>query len=100
MAQTQILAPQTAAQAAQLQISTQSGSVAVSADKLAGAETCPLYMMAGNTWIPVTDLDGKAQALTATVPAIVLAGGPVYGVTKSATAAACGIYVDHLARVY
>lgn len=72
----------------------------LSADNLAGAEECDIYYRANNTWVVVADLTGTAVKLTASLPAIRLAGGPLYGVLKDATAGACGVYWEPGTRSY
>lgn len=64
-------------------------SLAVAAFGLAGAETVGVKVLdeVNSTWGDVYE-DGAVLQLTATKPQVVLAGGPVYGFTKSATAAA------------
>lgn len=64
-------------------------SLAVAAFGLAGNETVGVKVLdeANGTWSDVYE-DGVVLELTETKPQVVLAGGPVYGFTKSATAAA------------
>ena len=98
MAQITLLAPQTGAQTGKLAIAAHSADIAISADVLASAEECDIYVMAGNTWTIAVDAFGAAAKLTATKPMAILRGGPTYGVTKDATAGACGVYCDFLSR--
>jgi hypothetical protein len=58
---------------------------------LAGAEVATLYVSAGGVWVPLTDRAGAAVTLTLAAPSVALEGGPVYGVTKSATAGLAGV---------
>lgn len=81
--------------------SMQSASIFLSADNLAGAEECDIYYRSGDTWVVVADpATGNAVKLTASVPAIRLAGGPLYGVLKDATAGSCGVYWEPASRDY
>jgi hypothetical protein len=73
----------------------------LSADLLAGAEEVDIYYRANNTWVVVADpATGNAVKLTASIPVVRLAGGPLYGVLKDATAGACGVYWEPGTRVY
>lgn len=67
--------------------------IQVSADNLAGAEEVQIFKEVGETWVAVSDLDGNQVTLSATVTAVGLMGGCVYGFTKDATAGACSVYV-------
>lgn len=58
---------------------------------LAGAEVATLFVSAGGVWVPLTDRAGAAVTLTLTAPSVCLEGGPVYGVTKSATVGLSGV---------
>lgn len=81
--------------------SMQTSSIFLSADNLAGAEECDIYYRAGNTWVVVADpATGNAVKLTASIPAVRLAGGPLYGVLKAATAGACAVYWEPASRDY
>ena len=72
---------------------TDSGSIVVSADTLAGGETVGLFVVAGATNVVVADLQGNPIILTPILPAVCLEGGASYVFVKSATAALCGVYV-------
>ena len=63
-------------------------SAIVGADNLAGAETVT-FKIAGKG---ITDLTGTAKQLTAAIPSMVIEGGVVYQVDKTATAGACEVY--------
>jgi hypothetical protein len=87
--------PQTAAVATKQQIPTNGyASCVLSADLLAGSETVGVFIMAGNTWLPVLNSSGAAVTLTTAVPVVELTAGPMYGVTKDATVGNCGVYAD------
>jgi hypothetical protein len=58
---------------------------------LAAAETVTIWVMAGGIWVPLADRAAVATVLTATAPQVTLEGGPLYGFTKSATAALAGV---------
>lgn len=89
-----IIAPQTGAVATQVPRETINYAyVVIGADNLATTETVPLWILIGNTYKRVTDSTGANVALTSTVSAVVLDGGPVYAVTKDATAGSCGVYL-------
>lgn len=76
-------------------------SIFLSADNLAGVEEVDIYYRANNAWVVVADPStGNAVKLTASIPVVRLAGGPLYGVLKDATAGACGVYWEPGARVY
>lgn len=93
MAFTPIVAVATGAQAtAQPFDATNYGQVVIAADKLATTETCTLFVSVNGTFVPMVNVLGLAGSLTATIPSIVLPGGVVYGATKQATAAACGVF--------
>jgi len=72
--------------------------VNVCADALATTETVAVYILCGETMKALTDLTGTAIQLTATIPAVQLAGGSIYGFLKSTTAGACGVYWSPAAR--
>lgn len=81
--------------------SMQSASIFLSADNLAGAEECDIYYRSGNTWVVVADpATGNAVKLTASIPVVRLAGGPLYGVLKDATVGSCGVYWEPASRDY
>lgn len=93
MAFATIVTPATGAQAtAQPFDATAYSQVIIAADKLATTETCTIFVQVNGTFVPMVNSAGTASSLTATVPSIVLPGGVVYGVTKQATAAACGAF--------
>lgn len=70
-------------------------TIVVSADNLAGAETVNILMISGRTTLQVLMSDNITPAtLTAVLQGLVLKGGPTYLFDKSATAGACGVYVD------
>lgn len=82
----------TAAQATQQPVESSSYvTVMLVAFGLAGAESCTVYVSAGGVWVPLTDRAGVAVTLTVAAPSVALEGGPVYGVTKSATVGAAGV---------
>jgi hypothetical protein len=97
-----LITPQTAAVVSQAQVqSMQTSSIFLSADNLGAGEECDIYYRAGNTWVVVADpATGNAVKLTAGVPAIRLAGGPLYGVIKDATVGLCGVYWEPASRDY
>ena len=68
-------------------------SITVAADGLAAAEEADLFIKVGTGWEVLADSAGTARKLTATITQLTLEGGPTYGVTKDATAGACGIFV-------
>ena len=96
MSQSTLISPTTAAVTTKAQIVAprRPAPIVVSADNLATGESCSLYMLAGATWVVVADLSGSPVVLTPNIPTVSLAPGPVYGVTKTATAGACGVFVD------
>lgn len=102
MATQTLIVPTTGAVVSQAQIqSMNTASVFVSADALAGAEKCDIFIRSGNTWVIVADpVTGNAIKLTAGVPAVRLAGGPLYGILKDATAGSCGVYWEPASRDY
>jgi len=67
----------------------------VSADHLAGGETVNIQIRVGTTLVQVLMPDMVTPAtLTATLLGLALLGGPTYVFSKSATASACGVYID------
>ena len=66
-------------------------SIVLSADNLAGAEVVNIYIHGSKA---VTDSSGTVKTLTASIPAIELAGGVVYTVSKPVTAGACTIWMS------
>lgn len=75
-------------------------AVTIGADNLVGAETVVIYVRIGETWKAVTDFAGTPVILNSTISAVVLEGGPEYGVTKSATAGACAVLAIASTRNY
>jgi len=78
-------------------------SITVCADALAAAETVGIYILCGNTFNAMTDSAGNVQQLVGgaagtAIPALQLVGGNVYGFSKTATAAATGVYVNIIGR--
>jgi hypothetical protein len=93
MAFAPIVTPATAAQATPQPFDASLYSqVILAADVLAGAETCTVWVKVNGTFVPMSNSAGTAASLTATVPAIVLPGGVIYGVTKAATVGTCGVF--------
>lgn len=70
--------------------------ITVSADALGGVgETVDISMLSGGVPVVVADpATGTAIQLTSTLPAVQLAGGVVYQLTKSATSENCALYMD------
>ena len=70
--------------------------VTVSADALGGVgEMVDISMLSGGVPVVVADpATGTAIQLTSTLPAVQLAGGVVYQLTKSATSENCALYMD------
>ena len=66
-------------------------AVTLVADNLATTEEVDIYVAAGNSVKVAADSAGTAYKLTATAPQITLEGGPVYTVSKDATASACSV---------
>lgn len=66
--------------------------VLLAADGLATTETAGLFVRVVDAYVPVVDATGTAVTLTADVGYVQVPGGPVYGVTKDATVAECGVY--------
>lgn len=97
-----LISPTADAVVSQAQIQSMSAaSVFVSADNLAGAEECDIFIRSGNTWVVVADpATGNAVKLTAGIPAVRLAGGPLYGILKDATVGSCGVYWEPASRDY
>jgi hypothetical protein len=78
-------------------------SITVCADALDTAETVGIYILCGNTFNAMTDSAGNVQKLVGggagtAIPALQLVGGNVYGFSKTATAAVCGVYVNIIGR--
>ncbi len=74
----------------------QGQEMTVSADVLAGAETCSVYYRANSdaSWAAAGDASAAAAiTLTATVPQVALTGIGEYYIAKSATASSCGVYI-------
>ena len=67
-------------------------TVLIAADVLAGAETATIFVKVNGAYVPMANSAGTAAGLTATVAGVTLPGGVVYGVTKAATAGACGVF--------
>src|ERR1700679_2355265 len=70
-------------------------SLVVSADNLGSGETVNILMVAGSTNLQVLFPDGTVATLTPTIQGCALSGGPSYVFVKSATAGACGVYIDY-----
>lgn len=66
--------------------------VIIAADNLAGIETAAIFLKVNGSYVPMVNVLGTAAGLTVALPAIVLPGGCVYGVTKVLTAGACGVF--------
>lgn len=66
--------------------------VIIAADALATTETATIFVKVNGAYAPMANPAGTAAGLTATVAGITLPGGVVYGVTKQATAGACGVF--------
>lgn len=89
------ISPTTAAVTAKAPFNTRGcTAVTVSADNLAGAEEVSIFIYTNGGWEVMTDTAGAAVKLTATVPLKVLEGGPRYGVTKTSTVGACGVFIE------
>ncbi len=68
--------------------------VTVSADAI-GVASVAIHMLSGGVAVVVADpVTGTAMTLSATTPAVQLAGGVVYQLTKSITVANCGLFMD------
>lgn len=94
MAFNRVITPTTAAVATQVDFDASTyRSVVVAADVLAGAEVATIYAKVNGSYIPMVNSLGAAAGLTALLPAITLPGGFTYGVTKGATAGACGVFI-------
>lgn len=78
---------------------TMFGTVIIAADTLATTETSTIFVKVNGKYVPMVNAGGTAGSLTATVPAIVLPGGVVYGITKQATAGACGVFGAGIPRL-
>jgi hypothetical protein len=69
--------------------------VTISADGLGVGETVDVKMVSNGTPVVVADpATGTAIQLTPALPAVQLAGGVVYQLTKSITVANCGLFMD------
>ena len=100
MAFSTIIAPQTAAVASQVDYdATVFGTVIIAADTLVSAEVATVFVKANGKYVPIANAAGTAAGLTATVGAIVLPGGVVYGITKGLTAGACGVFGAGIPRL-
>lgn len=94
------LTPQTGAAATQIPVDAGGyAGVLLSADNLATTETVTVYQAltppgGTTTYTPAVNANGAAAVLTASLPSVALPGGLVYAFTKSATAAACGVYLS------
>lgn len=92
-----LLAPTIDAAADVLADATRYQFVTISADALAAAETAEVVdieVVSGSTPVVVADpATGTARQLTVDVPALQLAGGVVYRLSKNATQGACGLYM-------
>jgi hypothetical protein len=82
-----LIGPQTAA-GVELLNTDPYHSVVLHAEGLAGAEEVDIEIMGGAAAIPYT-VGGVAVTLTATAPNATLPTGPVYQISKDATAGAC-----------
>lgn len=91
---TEIIKPTTAAVAESDPFFIDARAGTLSADGLATTETVGIQYSAngGVTWTNLFD-EGAAVALTATRPQVTLLGVGKYRCVKSATAAACGVYI-------
>jgi hypothetical protein len=69
----------------------------VSADHLAGSENVNIFIRSGLvlTQVLMPDMTTPAK-LTSSLLGLALLGGPTYVFVKSATASACGVYIDPL----
>jgi hypothetical protein len=73
--------------------------IVVTSDALGVGETINIQVVAGNTPQQVLLMDGTSVAtLTSALQGVVLQGGPSYIFVKSATASACGLYIDCLLK--
>jgi len=91
----ELIPQQTAAEATQkpYKITADRVPTTILADNLAGAEEVDFYFSidGGTTW-KVLQVDGSPVVLTATDNAKTFFGPMLIGVTKDATAGACGVY--------
>jgi hypothetical protein len=89
-----IIVPVTAAVTTHADLTTKwYKAVVVAADRLAGAEEVDIYTKTNGRYVPFVMPDGTTPAkLTATAPSLELAGGPIYGFQKDATAQTCGVF--------
>jgi len=100
MAFAQIIPPGTGAVATKADYdATVFGTVILVADALATTETATVFVKVNGSYVPMVNPGGTAVSLTATVPAVVLPGGVTYGVTKAATASACGVFGAGIPRL-
>ena len=106
MATITLLVPQTGALVTQTPFDTAAyAAVTLSADNLATTETVTVLQAitspsGGTLYSPAVNSNGAAASLTAAIPACNLPGGLVYAFTKSATAAACGVYLTPGGRTW
>lgn len=102
MAQVTVIAATTSAVVTQVPVqSDKFPHITLSASNLAGAEEVDIYVRSDTAWVVVADpATGNAVKLTATIPAVSLRGGPLYGVLKDATAGSCSVNVDYGTRTY
>lgn len=93
MAFNQVIAPTTAAVATKTDFDASTyQTVIIAADALAGIEVATIFAKVNGSYIPMVNALGAAAGLTLALPAITLPGGFTYGVTKGATAGACGVF--------
>jgi hypothetical protein len=93
MAFAQIIPPGTGAVTTKADFdATNYSQVIIAADALATTETCTLFVKVNGAYVPMPNILNTAGGLTAAVPAVVVPGGVVYGLTKQATAGACGVF--------
>lgn len=93
MAFATIIAPTTGAVSTKADFdATNYFQIMIAADALATTETATIFAKVNGAYVPVPNILNTAAGLTATVPAVVLPGGIIYGVTKQATAGACGVF--------
>ena len=94
-----LLVPQTAAVTTAIPFDSAAYPyLTLSADNLGPAETVTVFQAitspSGGTLLsPAINTNGAPAALTSTLPAVNLNGGAPFAFTKSATAAACGVYM-------
>lgn len=89
----EIIPAQTDAVTVQARIRVTEVPATIIADNLAGAEECDLYFSVddGANWVTLQE-DGSPTKLTAVNNAIAVYSPMLIGVTKDATAGACGVY--------